>query len=133
MNTMKNALLLTALLATLAGCGVKKPFEGRHDPYPAGQIHFSSKFLEDSTAVGRPIATRDDAGGILYVTVPIRSTRNEPLPVDYRVTFLDPNGQAISQSGWFTRTLTPNTPEQITVNSMGPRAADFEVDFRPAK
>jgi hypothetical protein len=29
--------------------------------------------------------------------------------------------------------LTPNVPDSITVNSMGPRAADFQVDFRSAK
>ena len=130
-----NRLLVTITLATLiVGCsGVKKPYEGRNDPYPAGQIHFSSVYLEDSTAVGRPIASRDDTGGILYITVPIRSTVSEPLTIDYRVTFLDRNGQSLGTSGWFTRSLTPNTPETITVNSLGPRAADFQVDFRPAK
>ena len=133
MTIMQKILLVIATFGLLAGCGVKKPFHGRHDPHPAGQIHFASQYLQDSTAVGQPIATRDDTGGILYVTVPIRSTINEPLPVDYRVSFLDRNGQSISESGWFTRTLTPNTPEQITVNSMGPRAADFQVNFRPAK
>lgn len=130
---MNRSIALFVLAAIITGCGVKKPFEGRHDPFPPGQIHFSSKMLEDETAVGRPTATRDDAGGILYITVPIRSTINQQRSIDYRVTFLDKNGQQISQSGWFTRSLTPNTPDTITVNSMGPRAADFQVDFRPAK
>jgi hypothetical protein len=129
-----NRSLLILTLATLTGCsGVKKPFEGRHDPYPAGQVHFASQYLQDVTAVGRPVATRDDTGGILYITVPIRSTTNEPISIDYRVTFLDRNGQMISQSGWFTRPLTPNIPDTITVNSNGPRAADFQIDFRQAK
>ena len=131
---MIRLIALFVLTAAVTGCNsVKKPFEGRHDPYPPGQIHFSNKILEEETAVGRPTATRDDTGGILYITVPIRSTINQSRSIDYRVTFLDQNGQQISQSGWFTRPLTPNVPDSITVNSMGPRAADFQVDFRPAK
>ena len=42
----------------------------------------------------------------------------------------DRNGQMLNQTGWFTRTLAPNVPDRITVNSMGPRAADFQMDFR---
>src|SRR4051812_17773524 len=128
------SVLITMAVVLLAGCNpVKKPFEGRNDPHPAGQIHFASKFLEDSTAVRTPVASRDETGNILYVTVPIRSTRNQPIYLDYRVTFFDRNGQQLNQTGWFTRTLTPNGPDQITVNAMGPRAADFQVDFREAK
>ena len=129
-----NRFILFPVLVFLIGCSsVKPPIEGRHDPYPAGQIHFSSAYLKDSTAVGTPVASRDETGGILYVTVPIRSTINEDLYVDYRVTFFDRNNQPILQTGWFTKKLTPNVPDSITVNSTGPRAADFEVDFRPAK
>lgn len=128
------SMLLTAVLILLAGCGVKPPIEGRNDPYPPGQIHFSNQILHDETAVGTPVASRDDTGNILYVTIPIRSTTNEQLYIDYRVTFFDRNGQALGPaSGWFTRTLTPNVPDHITVNSMSGRAADFQVDFRPAK
>ena len=133
---MNRAILipLAVLVAlTLVGCGVKKPFEGRHDLYPPGQIHFASQMLQDNTAVGTPIAGRDDVGNILYVTVPIRSTRNEQMYVDYRVTFIDRNGQQLSQTGWLTETLTPNVPDTIRVNSMSPRAADFQIDFRQAK
>ena len=126
-------LFLIPLFIILAGCGVKKPFEGHQDPYSPGQISFSNKILEDNTAVGTPIATRDDIGNILYVTVPIRSTTNQPLYVDYRVTFFDHNGQVINQSGWFTRLLTPNVPDSIPLKSGSPLAADFHVDFRPAK
>jgi uncharacterized protein YcfL len=129
---MKNLLLILIPLIA-AGCGVKKPIEGRHDPYAQHQIHFASAHLRDSTAVGTPVASRDSENNILYVTVPIRSTTNQQLYIDYRVSFFDRNGQLISESGWFTRTLTPNVPTEIRVNSMTPRAADFRVDFRPAR
>ncbi len=126
-------LSLIPLFIILAGCGVKKPFEGRYDPYPPGQISFSNKILEDNPAVGTPGATRDDVGNILFVTIPLRSTTNPELYVDYRATFFDKNGQVINQSGWFTKTLTPNVPDSFVIKSGSPLAADFHVDFRPAK
>ena len=119
--------LLALLLAT--GC-VKAPIEGRLDPYEAQQIHFASADLKRRTAVGIPTAQRDEAGDILHVTVPVRAATDTELHVDYRVTFFDRNRQQISQTGWFTRTLAPNIPDNITVNSMGPRAADFQMEFR---
>ena len=124
---------LIPLFVLLAGCGVKPPMEGRGDPYPPGQITFSKRFLQDETAVSTPVATRDDVGNILYVTIPIRSTTNQPLYVDYRATFFDRNGQVINQSGWFTKLLNPNIPESIPIKSGSPLAADFRVDFRPAQ
>ena len=129
-----NRLLLPIALMTLllAGC-VKPPIEGRLDPYPANQVHFASKDLRDNTAVGTPEASRDDAGNILYITVPIRAATNRELHVDYRVTFFDRNRQVLNQTGWFTRTLAPNVPDYITVNSMGARAADFQMDLRYAQ
>ena len=122
---------LASAVLLLAGCGsVKPPIEGRLNPHPSSQIHFASAILKDETAVDAPTATRDDVGSILYVTVPIRATVNRQLPIDYRVTFFDRNGQVLNQTGWFTKTFAPNVPDYVTVNSMGPRAADFQMDFR---
>ena len=127
-------LSLTFALAGFAAAGcVKPPIEGRLDPYPASQIHFASNDLRNETAVGTPNTTRDDTGNILYITVPVRAATNKELHVDYRVTFLDKNGQVLNQTGWFTRTLAPNVPDYITVNSLGSRAADFQMDFRYAQ
>ncbi|MGB7156830.1 MAG: DUF1425 domain-containing protein [Tepidisphaeraceae bacterium] len=127
-------LLAPSLLLTfvLTGC-VKAPIEGRQDPYTPSQIMFASKDLKNNTAVDAPRVARDEAGGILHVTVPIRAATNLELYVDYRVTFFDRNGRRLNQTGWFTKTLVPNVPDSITVNSMGPNAADFQVDFRYAK
>ena len=128
-RTTAPCIILSAAL--LAGC-VKPPVQGRLDPYPSDQIHFAQKELRNETAVGTPIATRDEEGNILHVTVPIRAATNKELHVDYRVTFKDSSGQVLWRTGWFTRTLPPNVPDSITVNSTGPRAADFQVDFRYA-
>jgi hypothetical protein len=124
--------LFICVLIIFAGCA-KRPFEGRHDPYAGSQISVASQHLQDNTRIGTPVASRDAESNILYVTVPIRSTTNEQLYVDYRVSFFDRNGQVISETGWFTRTLTPNLPDQIMVRSTTPRAADFHVDIRDAK
>jgi hypothetical protein len=119
--------LLVLILAT--GC-VKPPVEGRLDPYEAKQIHFASTDLKNRTAVGTPTAQRDDEGNILYITVPVRAASDLELHIDYRVTFFDRNGQVLNQTGWFTRTFAPRVPDYVTVNSLGGRAADFQMDFR---
>jgi hypothetical protein len=133
-NTMRK-LLVPAALLLLMGCnnGVKAPGVGRADPYAPSQVHVADEDLRTHSAIGVPRATRDAAGNLLYITVPIRSASDLTLYVDYRVTFFDGNGQVLSQTGWMTKTLTPNTPDQITVNSLSPQAADFQVDFRYAK
>ena len=126
--------LITLLGLLLLGCDyVRPPIQGRQDPYVPAQMHFDSDTLRRNTAIGTPVVTRDPAG-LLFVTVPIRSAINKTLYVDYRVTFLDQSGQIVGQRlGPFTKTLEPNTPDQIVVNSTSERAADFQIDFRYAR
>jgi len=127
-------VLITLLGLLVLGCDyVRPPIQGRQDPYVPAQMHFDSDTLRRNTAIGTPVVTRDPAG-LLFVTVPIRSAINKTLYVDYRVTFLDRSGQPVGDSlGWFTKTLDPNTPDQIVVNSTSDRAADFQIDFRYAR
>ncbi len=124
-------LLTLAALFTLAGCAdtIKPPIQARQDPYQREQIHITNMDLRRHTAVDHPFITRDD-GGLLQVQVPIRAATNLKLYIDYRVTFFDRNGQEITQTGWLHKTLSPNTPDQITFNSTSPRAADFQLDLR---
>jgi hypothetical protein len=133
---MTRPLLATSLMAlalmTASGC-VKPTIEGRQDPSTPAQIMFASNDLKYKTAVSSPVVSRDENGGILHVTVPIRAATDLQLYVDYRTTFFDKNGQQISQTGWTRKTLAPNVPDRIVVNSMGPSAADFQVDLRYAQ
>jgi hypothetical protein len=127
-------LIPLVLLSTVIGCTyVRPPVEGREDPYDRQQIHLASEQLRRDTAVGEPSVSRDEYGNLLYVTVPIRSTLNRNLHVDYRVTFFDRTGQVVHRTGWLTKTLQSRTPDQIRVNSTTDRAADFQVDFRYAR
>jgi hypothetical protein len=121
-----------ALAFSAAACGVKPPITPQADPYDASQIHMSSDELRNETAVGTPLVKRDDVSNLLFVTIPIRAATNLKLYIDYRVTFFDINRSVINQTTWFTKTLEPNVPDSITVNSTSPRAADFQVDFRLA-
>jgi hypothetical protein len=127
-------ILFTLIGLTLIGCEyVRPPIQGRQDPYVPAQMHFDSDTLRRNTAVGAPDVSRDEAG-ILFVNVPIRSAINKTLYVDYRVTFFDKTGQPVGKPlGWFTKTLEPNTPDQIQVNSTSNQAADFQIDFRYAR
>jgi hypothetical protein len=131
---MITRLLAPALFLALVTVGcLKAPIEGRQDPYAPSQIMFASKDLRNNTAVSTPSVARDDVGGILHITVPIRAATNKQLYIDYRTTFFDRNNQQISQTGWTRKTLAPNVPDRIVVNSMGPTAADFQIDVRYAK
>jgi hypothetical protein len=128
-------LTIPLLTLWLVGCtsGVNPPKQPRLDPHVPGQVHVDSKGLELDTAVGTPVVTRDDVGNLVHVTLPIRSTINKTLYVDYWVTFFDRNGHQLSKLGPFTKTLQANTPDSIHVNSMSPRAADFQIDLRYAR
>jgi hypothetical protein len=128
-------IVLTGAVLGLAvvGCSrVRPPVQGRLDPYAPPQVTFADSAMKDRTAVGTPILTRDE-GGLLHVTVPFRSAEERQIYIDYRITFVDRNGQVLSQSAWMPKVLTPNVPDQIQANSMSPQAADFQLDLRYAK
>lgn len=125
---MRLAICGLALLLA-AGCGVPRPIEGRMDPHPTPQINFASAELANFTAVGIPLMERRN--GILYVTVPIRSTAIYDLRIDYRVTFLNAQGAPIYTGPWEGgKKLVRNVPDQITFNSPSGDAADFRLDLR---
>lgn len=127
---MKSVFATIAGLILFAGCTVNPPVQGRADPFDSQQIHFAKDGLRRDTAVGTPQVARTESGNILVVTIPIRSAINKNLYVDYRVSFFDSTGQLLNQTGWMSKTLEANTPDRVVVNSFGPRAADFQVDFR---
>ena len=130
-------IALSLLVLPLTGCGgasrVSPTLEGRLDPDEPSQIMFAERELRENTAVQAPRVARGEDGGILHVTVPIRNTSSRQFSVDYRATWYDRNGALLNQTSWSTKTLTPKVPDQVTVNSFGPQAADFQIDFRPAK
>ena len=136
MNRPALLITLSLVFLVLTGCGgtrVRSTLEGRQDPYEASQIMFADEDLRNRTAVQAPKVARGEDGGILHVTVPIRNTSRKQFIVDYRASWFDRNGSLLNTTSWFTKTLSPKVPDQVTVNSFGPQAADFQIDFRPAK
>lgn len=134
MNTKLATSLIVLTSLSLAACTrtPPPPKQPRLDPYDRSQIHVDSDRLREDTAVGEPIVTRDDSGNLVHVTVPIRSTINKTLYVDYWVSFFDRNGQRLSKIQG-AKTLQANTPDSIEFNSMTPRATDFQLDLRYAR
>lgn len=127
---MRDIVMLLVLVGVSA-C-VKPPIQARQDPFVPAQVQLASEDLRRHTAFMAPELSRD-AAGLLYVSLPIRAATDLQLYIDYRVTFLDSNGQPIQRTGWLTRTLAPNIFDRITVNSVSPRAADFQIDIRYAQ
>jgi len=125
-------LILTSMLLSL-GCAVREPIAGRADPYRAHQVNFADPDLANKTAVSPPMTERRN--GLLYVTVPVRSSVNRDLHVDYRVTFFNQDGIPIEGPGSWTSgpTLIANTPSYIQFNSLSGNASDFQLDLRYAQ
>ncbi|HEV8378214.1 MAG TPA: DUF1425 domain-containing protein [Tepidisphaeraceae bacterium] len=125
---------LTLLItASLTGCAVRPPIAGRADPYSRNQVNFADPDLANKTAVAPPMTERKN--GLLYVTVPVRSSVNRDFHVDYRITFFNENGVPIEGPTLWTSgpTLTANTPSYIQFNSITANAADFQLDLRYAQ
>jgi hypothetical protein len=129
----KNLPVILLALSLTACTGVRAPKTPRADPYTPQQIHVATEELRRDTAVGTPIVKRDSSGDLVQVTVPIRSAIDKDLYVDYWVTFFDRDGQVLSKLGPFQKNLQANTPDSIHVNSMSPRAYDFQIDLRYAR
>jgi hypothetical protein len=131
-------LFTAGLAAALPGCASDQPaptVPGRADPYvPPRQIELADVSLRHETAFGNPVVSRDEAGN-LFVTLPLRNTTNHVLAVEYRVSFLDASGQPLpgSPTTWFPINLPARAPDRITVNSVTPQAADFQIDVRYAR
>jgi uncharacterized protein YcfL len=66
--------------------------------------------------------------------MPIRSTTNLPLDVEWRVSWRDVNGVRLgAASAWATMAVSPDTSRTITTDSWSVRAADATVELRWAK
>jgi hypothetical protein len=132
--TILATLALTVTLLASAGCQprVRGPLTPREDTSDWPQIQISDRDLQRRIAVRRPMVERDPAG-LLFVTVPVRSTTDRELTIEYRSTFYDRNGSPVFRSTWFPVTMTPFTQQTIRANSTSNLAEDFQIDIRPAK
>lgn len=115
-------------LSLLAGCQSNDaPITARADRYDPPWLTVGSKQLRADTMVGEPSVVRDDAG-ILRLSLPIRSTSDLQLYVDYRVTFLDANGLEVNPVTGNV-TIPSRGTRTLTANSTSPRAESFQVEL----
>ena len=134
MRYLKLLIIVVIPLLLTDGCNqISPPIEGRADPYSSPQLDFSDAGLRDQTAIGR-IAVIRDSSDLMHVDVPIRSTTDAQIIIDYRVMFMDQNNVPLSApTGWTAVTLPPNVYQDIQVNSSSTRATDFRMDLRYAR
>ncbi len=129
------SLLTLAGLLAAAGCGnqPRPPIEPNAIPYGNyKQIYVDSYAIKQDTNIDEPPRMTRDSFGLLHVTVPIRSTINPPMMIQYRVTFFDLHRNVVNIQTWSDKALTPNTPDQIMAVSPVP-ADDFRMDLRLAR
>src|SRR3954465_1242924 len=102
MTRTKRSCLATILpaamsLLALAGCGPRGPIEPIEDTHPWPQINLSDRDLARRMVVRKPVVERDKAG-LLYITVPVRSTTGSEFTLEHRATYYDRNHTPIFQS-----------------------------------
>jgi hypothetical protein len=126
--------LVALALAIFAGCAphVRGPVEPREDTHPWPQIMLDNRELAGRIAVRQPVIERDPAG-LLFVTLPVRSTTRHQITIEYQSVFYDRNHTPIFESTWFPKTLTPFTQTTIAANSTTNRAEDFQINIRQAR
>lgn len=114
------------LLLAVAGCrDADAPITGRGDTYDQPWLTLGSTELKYDTRVGDATRVRDQATGILSVSVPVRNVTDEQLYVEYRMTFQDANGTEVNR---FPGTLA--IPAKQTRNATGNATSDRADRFR---
>lgn len=130
------------LLTGLAGCNdpIKAPLGARQDALPADQYpkvnivddNFQlQKFLVvDNTSI---VAVGAMDGKPMSVTVPVRSTADNRMRLQYQFYWRDNNGVTIGQSGWRRIEAEPRTQFQATANAITQEAVDWRLEIRSAR
>ncbi len=130
--------VVTGIVATLAtgGCDtVKAPAAVRPDPLPARAYpkQVAIHGLAQGLASGKPTVTGPTEGEPLRVSVPLRSTADKPLNVQYQFRFFDKNGRPTHQSGWRFLNIPPRVKRVVEANAMDTKAVDWRLEVRPAR
>ena len=123
-------------LIAVAGCksqGVDAPLRGRADVTDGYGIFLSQQYdtqLRDDTAFGEEHVARDQFG-LLSVSIPIRSTIDRSLYLEYQYSFFDGSGTQIEgPMGWMPVTLEAGSPGVVQFTSTSPKAEHYRVTIR---
>ncbi|MEQ9461138.1 MAG: DUF1425 domain-containing protein [Phycisphaeraceae bacterium] len=127
------AVTLALSLLTAAGCksdpGVKSGWVAGED---TSQVICSDPDLRSDLRTGRYVVTPGSADTPLQVTVPVRSTDDDPVAIQYRYTFFKPNGVPINhEAAWQTAVLEPDVQEFLSGTAVDYFASDWNLEIRP--
>ena len=133
---MKTILALSlASLALTAGCqnpGPSAPSRPRADITDHRGTFFGTTYddqIRESTAVLQEVVGTDQFG-LMTVTVPIRSTVNRTLSLEYTYEFYDAAGRKLEGVTWLPIVLEAGAPGTIQFTSTQTQARDFRVTIR---
>ncbi|MCG3122172.1 MAG: hypothetical protein GIKADHBN_00551 [Phycisphaerales bacterium] len=129
MSCMSAAVLVTA------GCDtVKAPYAPGGDPLPASnypKVAFHDPELSGMLVVDPATVVVDHPQGRpLKVTVPLRSTVEHTMKLQYQFLWRDAQGRPVGQSGWAYTTVGPRLQVPFQGNAISPDAADWRLEVR---
>ncbi|WP_419807485.1 hypothetical protein [Sphingomonas sp.] len=128
--------LLTA--AAVVGCGsgpdlVKAPNTAADDPlaaaaYPNIVLHDG---LEQALVKEKPVVHPAVGDDPMTVRVPLRSVIDEPLSIQWQVTFATADGEQLTDNPvWHPEVILPRTRKYIEASSITRRATRYELQVR---
>jgi uncharacterized protein YcfL len=140
---MVAVLAAAASVAMLGGCAgdpVKPPLGARQDAlptqdYPKVNIVDDNFELQNYLVVdkGAIVTVMPGDGKPLSVSVPVRSTADNRMRLQYQFYWRDSNGVTIGQSGWRRYEVEPRTQFQAKGNAISPDATDWRLEIRSAR
>lgn len=142
----RTTLTLAALLAGAAlvgGCQsdpAKAPLGSRQDALPTqdypkvnivdDNFQLQNYLVVDKSAI---VAVLPGDGKPLSVSVPVRSTADNRMRLQYQFYWRDSNGVTIGQSGWRRYEVEPRVQFQAKGNAITQDATDWRLEIRSAR
>lgn len=133
---MMLAVLMTALVLGCQDDAFKAPPSPRDDPLPPGTYPrvIALEGLHKALVTGRPIVEKRSERTPLRVTVPVRSTADVMMNLQYKFEFFDSLGRPLdTRAGWRFIRIAPRTEVTLDASAVSQEAADWRVEIRPGR
>ena len=137
LNTTFRLLATGALALGMLGCDpYKVPPAGEADALPPGVYPKNVVIdgLSDGIVFGDPIVTPSTDAKPMRVVVPVRSTVDYPINIQYQVQFFDVQHRPlVTNQGFRFMNMAPRVEQFIDVSALDVNAYDYRVLVRPAR
>ena len=131
---MKATLSLAAVAVVAvfgAACASTDVVPGQYDTaivYP--NITLQSPELQRSLGFQEPVVSETESG-LMRVTVPVRSRRNQEIHLQYKVIWLDADGNPIRpEMNWRYRRMEPLQPAYLSASATSETAENYNMQIR---